>query len=84
MYFRHEEQEEWLDAEKCYQQALDLQPDSQEAKESIRYVRYKQVSYSLRFVPLAFGEHSGSVEECLTRDRGATGSSLTGALHCGP
>ena len=23
-------------------------------------------------------EHSGSVEECLTRDRGAAGSSLTG------
>lgn len=38
----HEDQEEWEDAEKCYQQAVDLQPDSQEAKESIRYVQYKQ------------------------------------------
>ena len=28
--------------------------------------------------PLAKGERSGSVEECLTRDRGAAGSSLTG------
>ena len=25
-----------------------------------------------------YGERSGSVEECLTRDRGAAGSSLTG------
>ena len=28
--------------------------------------------------PLAKGERSGSVVECLTRDRGAAGSSLTG------
>ena len=29
-------------------------------------------------------EPSGSVVECLTRDRGAVGSSLTASLHCGP
>ena len=29
-------------------------------------------------------ERSGSVVECLTRDRWAAGSSLTGALRCGP
>ena len=31
------------------------------------------------------GEHSGLVVECLTRDRGAAGSSLTGVtVRCGP
>ena len=29
-------------------------------------------------------EHSGSVVECLTRDRGATGSSLTGVTALCP
>ena len=29
-------------------------------------------------------ERSGSVVECLTRDREAAGLSLTGSLRCGP
>ena len=29
-------------------------------------------------------ERSGSVVECLTRDRRAAGSSLTASLRCGP
>ena len=31
-----------------------------------------------------FGERSGSVVECLTRDRGAAGSSLTGVTALCP
>ena len=30
------------------------------------------------------GERSGSVVECLTRDRGAAGLSLAASLHCAP
>ena len=31
-----------------------------------------------RKITISWWEHSGSVVECLTRDRGAAGSSLTG------
>ena len=34
--------------------------------------------------PNCLWERSGSVVECLTRDRRAEGSSLTGSLRCGP
>ena len=33
--------------------------------------------------PNCLRERSGSVVECLTQDRRATGSSLTGSLRCG-
>ena len=39
---------------------------------------------SLLLLLLLFRGHSGSVVECLTRDRGAAGSSLTGVTVWGP
>ena len=41
------------------------------------YVKFKDFSRTSR-------ERSGSVVECLTRDRRAAGSSLTASLRCGP
>ena len=43
---RHEDESEYVEAEKCYERALEILPTSQEAKESIRYVQYKQVRHS--------------------------------------
>ena len=54
---------------------------------SIHSIRLKFCQNSLKFAKLAlsitvvindYRERSGSVVECLTRDRGAAGSSLTG------
>ena len=39
---------------------------------------YCHIKFSANDYNRGNGERSGSVEECLTRDRGAVGSSLTG------
>ncbi|XP_052783987.1 LOW QUALITY PROTEIN: zinc finger CCCH domain-containing protein 13-like [Mya arenaria] len=44
----HEDEHGYLAAEKCYMRAIEVMPDSQEAKESLRYVLYKQESESAR------------------------------------
>ena len=67
-------------------QTFQMGPSDQDAPTMLQvielYTRYIE-DIQIFFFLVGGGEHSGSVVECLTRDRGAAGSSLTGVTAPG-
>ena len=67
-----------MEREECSEETLNRLAHRLRQYGRLKKACYAEVPYFSCVGPINEREHSGSVVECLTRDRGAAGSSLTG------